>query len=87
MGLAGVNRLWLSEAEIDMLISLYRDPGNPNRVCYCTFENSIDQGMFHNELKLAKQQFIRGPFANFVDWRQCAAVMPSCSGGGNVVVV
>jgi hypothetical protein len=21
-----------------------------------------------------------------VDWRQCAAVMPSCSGGGNVVV-
>jgi hypothetical protein len=35
-----------------------------------------------------------GPFENFVDWRQCAAVMqreamtvtPSCSGGGNVVV-
>jgi hypothetical protein len=37
---------------------------------------------------------IRGPFAKFVDWWQCAAVMqretvtvtPSCSGGGNVVV-
>jgi hypothetical protein len=37
---------------------------------------------------------IRGPFAKFVDWRQCAAVMQeeavalmlSCSGGGNVVV-
>jgi hypothetical protein len=36
----------------------------------------------------------RGPFEKFVDWRQCAAVMqreavtvmPSCSGGGNVVV-
>jgi len=27
---------------------------------------------------------IRGPFANFVDWRQCSTVMPSCSGGGNV---
>jgi hypothetical protein len=38
---------------------------------------------------------IRGPFEKFVDWRQCAAVIkrdavtviPSCSGGGNVVVV
>jgi hypothetical protein len=37
----------------------------------------------------------RGPFENVVDCRQCAAViqreavtvMPSCSGGGNVVVV
>jgi len=35
-----------------------------------------------------------GSFEKFVDWRQCAAVMqreavtimPSCSGGGNVVV-
>jgi hypothetical protein len=38
---------------------------------------------------------IRGPFEKFVDWRKCAAVMqreaatlmPSCSGGGKVVVV
>jgi hypothetical protein len=38
---------------------------------------------------------IRGPFEKFVYWRQCAAVMqreavtamPSCNGGGNVVVV
>jgi hypothetical protein len=38
--------------------------------------------------------YLRGPFEKFVDWRQCAAVMnreavtyvPSCSGGGNVVV-
>jgi hypothetical protein len=38
--------------------------------------------------------FIREPFEKFVHWRQCAAVMqrdavtvmPSCSGGGNVVV-
>jgi hypothetical protein len=37
---------------------------------------------------------LRGPFERFVDWRQCDAViqteavtvMPSCSGGGNVVV-
>jgi hypothetical protein len=39
--------------------------------------------------------YVRGPFAKFVDWRQCAAVtqreaatvIPSCSGGINVVVV
>jgi hypothetical protein len=37
---------------------------------------------------------IRGAFEKFVNWRQCAAVMqkeavtvmPSCSGGSNVVV-
>jgi hypothetical protein len=37
---------------------------------------------------------LQGPFEKFVDSRQCAAVMrtetvtvmPSCSGGGNVVV-
>jgi hypothetical protein len=36
----------------------------------------------------------REPFEKFVNWRQCAVVMqrkavtvmPSCSGGGNVVV-
>jgi hypothetical protein len=39
--------------------------------------------------------FIWEPFEKFVDWRQCADVMqreamtviPSCSGGDNVVVV
>jgi hypothetical protein len=38
--------------------------------------------------------YIRGPFEKFVDWLQCSAVMqreevivmPSCCGGGNVVV-
>jgi hypothetical protein len=37
---------------------------------------------------------IRGPFEKFVDWQQGAAVMqreavtvmPSCNGGGNIVV-
>jgi hypothetical protein len=48
-----------------------------------------------DERIVLKWIFVRGPFANFVDWRQCAAVMqrgpvtvmPNCSGGGNVVVV
>jgi hypothetical protein len=41
-----------------------------------------------------KSADVRGPFEKFVDWRQCdiviqreaVTVMPSCSGGGNVVV-
>jgi hypothetical protein len=45
--------------------------------------------IYHDEI-----MNIRGPFEKFVDCRQCAAVMqreavtvmPSCSGGGNVVV-
>jgi hypothetical protein len=43
---------------------------------------------------MVKWIHLRGPFAKFVDWRQCVVVMhreavtvtPSCSGGGNVVV-
>jgi hypothetical protein len=44
---------------------------------------------------MTKTDHLQGPFEKFLDWRQCAAVMqreaatvmPSCSGGGNVVVV
>jgi hypothetical protein len=43
---------------------------------------------------ISQKEIIRGPFAKFVEWRQCAAVMQrepatvmlSCSGGDNVVV-
>jgi len=45
-------------------------------------------------MTLNKGGKIGEPFENFVDWRQCAAVMqteavtvmPSCNGGVNVVV-
>jgi hypothetical protein len=30
--------------------------------------------------------YLQGQFEKFVDWLQCATVMPSCSGGGDVVV-
>ena len=44
MGLAGVNRLWLSEPELHMLVCMYKDPSDPGRVCYTTFQDDIDQG-------------------------------------------
>jgi hypothetical protein len=37
-------------------------------------------------LHLPDMMNLRGPFKKFVDWRQCAPVMPTCSGGVNVVV-
>jgi hypothetical protein len=45
-------------------------------------------------MNVSYRLILRGPFEKFVDWRQCAAVMqreavtvmPSCSGGGKVVV-
>jgi hypothetical protein len=47
-----------------------------------------------NKKTLYYTEKLRGPFEKFVDWRQCAAVMqreavtlmPSCSGGVNVVM-
>jgi hypothetical protein len=52
------------------------------------------KGRDHLEVLGSDGKIIRGLFEKFVDWRQCAAVMqreavtvmPSCSGGGNVVV-
>jgi hypothetical protein len=52
-------------------------------------ENSITRSLLNCTLRQ-----IRGLFEKFVDWRQYAAVvlreavtvMPSCSGGGNIVV-
>jgi hypothetical protein len=49
---------------------------------------------WHKNLACITKVRIRGPFEKFVDWRQCVAimqmgavnVMPSCSGGSNVVV-
>jgi len=56
----------------------------------CSYE------LLHGDSKVKTIQFyyIQGPFKKFVDWWQCAAVMqreavtvmPSCSGGGNIVV-
>jgi hypothetical protein len=59
---------------------------------HLTVLNTTNQ--FRNYLQQTYVGNVRGPFEKFVDWRQSAAVMqreavtvmPSCSGGGNVVV-
>jgi len=69
--------------------------------CFSTNETKASlETITHNHKKVNCHIYIhthtqsRGPFEKFVDWRQCTAimqreavtVMPSCSGGGNVVV-
>ncbi|EGI71118.1 hypothetical protein G5I_00054 [Acromyrmex echinatior] len=41
--ISSLGRLWLIEPEIDALIALYRDPDDPDRVCWRIFEDDIDQ--------------------------------------------
>jgi hypothetical protein len=57
-------------------------------------ESLYDKNETEPVLEVSRILITRGPFDKFVDCRQCAAVMqreavtvmPSCSGGGNVVV-
>ncbi|EFN67507.1 hypothetical protein EAG_02894 [Camponotus floridanus] len=40
--ISSLGRLWLVEPEVDALIALYKDPDDPNRVCWRTFEDDIN---------------------------------------------
>lgn len=42
--ISSLGRLWLVEPEVDALIALYKDSDDPNRVCWCTFEDDINHG-------------------------------------------
>lgn len=42
MGIGRLGRLYISPQEYDSLVVQYRDPSDPNRVCYYTFETDID---------------------------------------------
>ncbi|RLU20681.1 hypothetical protein DMN91_007294 [Ooceraea biroi] len=41
--ISSLGRLWLVEPEIDTVIALYRDPSDPDRVCWRTFMDDIDR--------------------------------------------
>lgn len=42
--ISSLGRLFLFESEITDLIELYKDPNDPDRVCWRTFEDDIDKG-------------------------------------------
>lgn len=41
-----LGRLYLAEPEINALVTLYKDPNDPDRVCWRTFADDIDQGKY-----------------------------------------
>lgn len=41
---SSLGNLYLAEVEIDALTALYKDPNDPDRVCWRTFEDDIDHG-------------------------------------------
>ncbi|XP_036148032.1 uncharacterized protein LOC105829378 isoform X2 [Monomorium pharaonis] len=41
--ISSLGHLWLLEPEVDALIALYKDPDDPDRVCWRTFQDDIDQ--------------------------------------------
>lgn len=51
MGIGRIHRLYLSFPEIKLLIIQYRDPIDPDRVCWQTFENDINTGKYILEMK------------------------------------
>lgn len=42
--ISSLGRLWLVEPEVDALIALYKDPDDPDRVCWRIFEDDINHG-------------------------------------------
>ncbi|XP_011688757.1 PREDICTED: uncharacterized protein LOC105450541 isoform X2 [Wasmannia auropunctata] len=48
--ISSLGRLWLVEPEVDALIELYKDPDDPECVCWRTFEDDIDQVFTVKEL-------------------------------------
>ena len=47
--ISSLGRLYLAETEIDALVTLYKDPNDPDRVCWRTFEDDIDKGIPRKE--------------------------------------
>lgn len=47
--ISSLGRLYLAETEIDALVTLYKDPNDPDRVCWRTFEDDIDKGIPQKE--------------------------------------
>ncbi|XP_043520481.1 uncharacterized protein LOC122534172 isoform X2 [Frieseomelitta varia] len=49
--ISSLGRLYLAETEIDALVTLYKDPNDPDRVCWRTFEDDIDKVFTVKELE------------------------------------
>jgi hypothetical protein len=62
-------------------VALYSEGRRPERETDYHLRSSAEVKMLGD----LHPVIVRGPFEKFVDWRQCTAVMPSCSRGDVVV--
>ncbi|XP_003693091.1 uncharacterized protein LOC100867927 [Apis florea] len=58
---SSLGRLYLAETEIDALIALYKDPNDPDRVCWRTFEDDIDKVFTVKELEKLPNLKVESP--------------------------
>nr|XP_031846381.1 uncharacterized protein LOC116432948 [Nomia melanderi] len=56
-----LGRLYLAEPEINALVTLYKDPNDPDRVCWRTFADDIDQVFTIKELDKLPNLRIESP--------------------------
>ncbi|XP_076637045.1 uncharacterized protein LOC143349586 [Colletes latitarsis] len=65
--ISSLGRLYLAEPEIDALIVLYKDPNDPDRVCWRTFADDIDQVFTVKELDKLPNLRIESPPKEIVE--------------------
>ncbi|XP_017798938.1 PREDICTED: uncharacterized protein LOC108579823 [Habropoda laboriosa] len=59
--ISSLGRLYLAETEIDGLVTLYKDPNDPERMCWRTFEDDIDKVFTVKELEKLSSLKIKAP--------------------------
>lgn len=77
LGISGIQRLYLSLPEIESVMIQYRDPVDPTRVCWKTFENDIEQ-VFTTKVPMSILKFFTKIFNVFSqiairNWRSSLA--------------
>lgn len=59
--ISSLGRLYLAETELNALIALYKDPNDPDRVCWRTFADDIDQVFTVKELEKLPNLKVESP--------------------------
>ncbi|XP_029049367.2 uncharacterized protein LOC114879045 [Osmia bicornis bicornis] len=67
---SSLGRLYLAETEIDALVEIYKDPNDPDRVCWRTFQDDIDQVFTVKELEKLPNLTVESPPKEIADLKR-----------------
>ncbi|KZC06769.1 hypothetical protein WN55_07542 [Dufourea novaeangliae] len=73
-----LGRLYLAKPEIDVLVTFYKDPNDPDRVCWRTFADDIDQVFTVKELEKLPNLRIDSPPTEIAKLRRRGAPNWQC---------